>query len=103
MEGLGDTLPPGEDLALASRSSEMFGRKSCAAFALDSAVKPHEASLGWGNEGVRIIRTQIKDMNNRAANMLLPREYDEAISNGDHLVVHGVSKACIFTREDLHR
>ena len=84
-------------------SHPILGRTSCCAFERDPAVKPHESSLSRCHERVRIIRVQIEYMHNRAANMLLPGQYDEAVANGDRLIVDSVSKTCIFTGEDLHR
>src|SRR5262249_1283173 len=75
---------------------------SCAA-EFNSAVKPHESSLRRRHEGVRLIYRQIEHVHDRASDVLLPGEQDEAVAEADRFVFDSVSEPSIVTSDDLHR
>jgi hypothetical protein len=61
-------------------------------FDFDPALQPHESAFGRRDGGVGLAAHEIEHVHDRAADMLLPGEYDQTVAKRDGLIGDGVGE-----------
>src|SRR4051795_1209215 len=70
---------------------------------VDPTSQSHKSAGCWSYCRVRRTGCEVEHMHDRAADLLLPGENHELITNCDRFVFHGVSEADVVARDDFHR